>query len=289
MKVGDAGTLFSLDELAELRRTSTARGVRLVVHAWAAIAAAMALFAAWPSPVTFVVAFLVIGGRQMGLAVLMHDAAHWLLFRRQGANTRLGQWLCAYPLGADVAEYRRTHQRHHRWTQQADDPDRHLVASLPMTRARLAGLVLQDVSGWTALRALARRRSWRRVRGPLISHAVLGALLALAGHWELYVLLWLLPLLTWYPLAVRLRSLSEHGMTSADEDVLRNTRSTGAGVVARALLAPYWVSYHVEHHLMTFVPCWKLGAVRQLLLRSGDAARMELAPNYLDVVRRITS
>lgn len=289
MRVGDAGTLFSLDELAALRGTSDARGVRLVAHAWATIAAAMALYAAWPSPLTFAVAFLAIGGRQMGLAVLMHEASHWLLFRRQGANTRVGQWLCAYPLGADVAEYRRTHQRHHRYTQQADDPDLPLTASLPLTRARLLALLLRDVSGWTAIPAIARRRSWRRVRGPLISNAGLFAILAAAGQWHVYPLLWLLPLVTWYPLAVRVRSVSEHGMASVDDDVLRNTRSTSAGVVARAVLAPYWVNYHIEHHLMTFVPCWKLRDVRQLLLRSGDAARMELAPSYLGVLRRVTS
>jgi len=279
MKVGDAGTLFSLDELTELRRTSNARGVRLVLHAWGTIVAAMALYAAWPSLLTFAVAFLVIGGRQMGLAVLMHEASHWLLFQRQGANTRLGQWVLAYPLGVDVAEYRRTHQRHHRWTQQADDPDLHLIAALPMTRGRLVALLLQDVCGWTALRAIARRRSWRRLRGPVISNAALFGVLTLAGFWWLYPLLWLLPLVTWYPLAVRLRGVSEHGMASVDDDVLRNTRSTGAGRLARAFVAPYWVNYHVEHHLMAFVPCWKLTAVRQLLLRSGDAARMELAPS----------
>ena len=40
----------------------------------------MALFAWWPNPFTFVLAVMVIGARQLGLAILMHDAAHGLLF-----------------------------------------------------------------------------------------------------------------------------------------------------------------------------------------------------------------
>ena len=78
-------------------------------------------------------------------------------------------------------------------------------------------------------------------------------------------------------------------MVPDDDDALRNTRSTGAGPLARALLAPYWVNYHLEHHLMVFVPCWKLRRAHQLLLAKGYAARMELATSYLDVIKRVTS
>ena len=49
----------------------------------------MALFAWWPNPFTFVLAVMVIGTRQLGLAILMHDAAHGLLF----ANRRLNEWV----------------------------------------------------------------------------------------------------------------------------------------------------------------------------------------------------
>jgi fatty acid desaturase len=59
-----------------------------------------------------------------------------------------------------------------------------------------------------------------------------------------------------------------------------------AGPLARAFLAPYWVNYHLEHHLLTFVPCWKLRRAHALLLAKGYAPRMELAGSYLDVIRR---
>ena len=56
-----------------------------------------------------------------------------------------------------------------------------------------------------------------------------------------------------------------------------------------SFLAPYWVSYHLEHHLFVFVPCWRLRAVHALLLAKGYGARMEVAPSYVEVLRRVTS
>ena len=45
-------------------------------HCWATILAAGALFVLWPNPFTLILAVMVIGARQLGLAILMHDAAH---------------------------------------------------------------------------------------------------------------------------------------------------------------------------------------------------------------------
>ena len=47
---------------------------------WALVFAAMALVAVWPNPLTIVAALFVIGARQLGLAVLMHEASHRSLF-----------------------------------------------------------------------------------------------------------------------------------------------------------------------------------------------------------------
>ncbi len=43
-----------------------------------------------------------------------------------------------------------------------------------------------------------------------------------------------------------------------NDDPLRNTRTTYANPLMRLLVAPYWVNYHLEHHLFMFVPCWRL-------------------------------
>jgi fatty acid desaturase len=292
-----AGDVLTLSELRDLRRTSAFRGAELVLHAWATIGLAMAVYAVWPSALTLVLAIAVIGSRQLGLLVVMHEAAHWLLFPRMRANTLVASWLCASPVFADLKAYRRAHHLHHRHTQQPEDPDLALAAPFPVARGRFWRDVLRDLSGvmlWTRVVAWPGWReswgdAWRRARGPLLANAVLFALLALTAGWELYLLLWVLPLATWHQLLVRLRSIAEHAMVPDDGDPLRNTRTTGAGPLARAFLAPYWVNYHVEHHLLVFVPCWKLRRAHALLGAKGYHARMETAPGYLDVVRRATS
>jgi len=75
-------------------------------------------------------------------------------------------------------------------------------------------------------------------------------------------------------------------MVPDNDDPLRNSRTTATGPLARAFLAPYWVNHHLEHHLLVFVPCWKLRRAHALLLAKGYGTSMEQSPGYLDVIRR---
>ena len=104
MNVGrfDPTACFTPQEMATVRARSDVRGLFCVAHAWLVIAAAMVVYALWPNPLTFIAAVLVIGSRQLGLAILMHDAAHGVLMRTRGLNEWVSQWFCAYPVGADT-------------------------------------------------------------------------------------------------------------------------------------------------------------------------------------------
>jgi fatty acid desaturase len=289
-----AGDLLTLDALGHFRRTSTLRGIGLVLHAWAVIAGAIALYPLWPSALTLAVAVPVIGARQLGLMVLMHETAHWLLFREGRLNTWVGTWLCAAPLGVELRAYRRRHHLHHRHTQTPEDPDLALSGPLPVSRGRLAFTLLGDLFGWTALTRIAGLRpwrdglgaSWRRARAPLLANAALGAVLAALGGWPLYLLAWVLPWATWFQLVTRIRDIAEHGLVHDAADPLRNTRTIGAGLLARAFVAPYGANYHLEHHLLVFVPCWKLREVQARLLARGLGGRMERAASYVEVLAR---
>jgi fatty acid desaturase len=74
-----------------------------------------------------------------------------------------------------------------------------------------------------------------------------------------------------------------------NNDRLRNTRTTLTNGVMRMVLAPYWVNYHLEHHLFVYTPCWKLPAAHQMLIDQGFGPRMELAQGYGQVLRKATS
>ncbi len=301
-----AGALLPPAVLRALRRPVEWKSLALIAHAWAVILGSMALVAVWPNPLTFLLAVVLIGSRQLGLAILMHDGAHGCLSASKPRNRWLSQVCCAWPVFADTDSYRRYHLRHHAHTQQADDPDLVLSAPFPITRASYRRKFWRDISGQTGLQqrraqfanALGdpawpwRRRAahFREKLGPqcLVNAALAGAL-ALAGIWWAYPLLWLLPLLTWMMVITRIRNIAEHAVVPDSNDALRNTRTTRANWLERALVAPYFVNYHLEHHLLHFIPCHALPRLHRLLMAGPHAARMEVRRGYAEVLRLATA
>src|SRR5438046_1201349 len=112
----------------------------------------------------------------------------------------------------------------------------------------------------------------------------LPALMPEAAHPALY-LLWVGAWLTTYSLAMRLRSIAEHGMVPDPADPLRNTRTTLARWWERLLLAPNRVNYHLEHHLVMTVPHYNLPRMHRLLRARGVLEDACVTRGYLDVLR----
>ncbi len=301
-----ARELLTPEQLEKVRTRSDLRALSLVAHAWIVIFAAMALFAWWPNPLTFLLAAAVIGARQLGLSILMHDGAHDLLLKDKTWNMRLSQWFCAFPTFTDTVAYRHYHLKHHAYAQQPDDPDLVLSAPFPVTRKSLYRKIVRDLTGRTGFqqRMAQVRSAWgtgqmnfgahmrklaRDLGGPLAANGILFVGLALAGHWYLYPALWLLPLLTVYQLVLRIRNIAEHAMVPDDGDPFRNARTTLASPLERAFLAPYWVNYHVEHHLLMWVPCYNLPLFHRFLQEGPHAGRLECKKGYLSVLAMATS
>jgi fatty acid desaturase len=301
-----ARDLMTEEELVEVRTRSTWKSVALIAHAWTLILGSIAMVAMWPNPFTFVLAVAIIGSRQLGLAILMHDGAHGCLANGEKLNTALSQWLCAYPIFAETVAYRRYHLQHHARTQQEDDPDLILSAPFPITRPSYRRKFWRDISGQTGyaqrkaqfLNALgdpswplARRAArFRDKLGPQLAfNLTFLAGLAAAGVWWAYPLLWLLPLLTWMMVITRIRNIAEHAVVPDSDDPLRNTRTTRVGFLERLFIAPYYVNYHLEHHLLFYVPCYNLPRVHKILSLGPYAARMEVQPNYAAVLRLATA
>jgi fatty acid desaturase len=101
--------------------------------------------------------------------------------------------------------------------------------------------------------------------------------------------LWLLPLVTWMMVITRIRNIAEHAVVPDSADPLRNTRTTHANFLERLFVAPYYVNYHLEHHLLFYVPCYNLPRVHRILSQSRHAAGMEVQPNYAAVLRLATA
>ena len=301
-----ARDLVTPAQLAELRERVEWKGIVLIVHAWAVILGSVALVAMIPNPLTYILAVMLIGSRQLGLAILMHEGAHRCFSRNETRNMALSQWLCAYPIFADTLAYRRYHLQHHAHTQQEDDPDLVLSAPFPITKASYRRKFWRDITGRTGyeqrkaqlINALGDP-SWpfaRRARyfgeklGPqILVNGIMFAGLTLAGIWWAYPLLWLVPLLTWMMVITRIRNIAEHAVVPDSDDPLRNTRTTKANIFERIFIAPYYVNYHLEHHLLFYVPCYNLPKLHDILMGGPSADRMEVQQGYLKVLKLATA
>lgn len=304
--------IFSKDEIAQLTARSDAMGWLALLSTWGVIGLTFFALARWPHPWTWLAALVILGGRQLSLAIMLHDAAHGTLFKTRWLNEVLADYACGSAVGVDIRRYRQHHLVHHSKTGTEADPDRSLAAPFPASRASLARKFLRDLSGvsglkreyglllmhagvirWTVASEVVRLpqqgRTWRDYLGDsarnmwktVALHLLLLGVLWAAGHPLLY-LAWLGAYLTTYSLFMRIRSMAEHACTEASTDMLRNTRSTRAGPLARATVAPLRVNHHIEHHLMPAVPYFKLPAMHRMLRERGLVAP---PPGYLDVLR----
>lgn len=290
--------LFSREQWESLSARNDWMGPLLVVHGWTIIAGAMALsiWSLWFLPVSI----MLIGARQLGLTILMHDAAHGALHSNAKVNDFLGHWLCGAPMGGHLKAYRTYHLTHHKFAQQPEDPDLILSKPFPITRGSMWRKVVRDLTGQTFYKQRAnqfanalglgikkgpgaenRSQSAREAVVPmLITNAIIFSVLVLLGYWWAYVLLWLVPMATWMMLVTRLRNIAEHAVVPDDDDPMRHARTTLANPIEGLLIAPYWVNYHCEHHMFMHTPCYRLGRIHRALAAKGITGRMEVQRGY---------
>lgn len=297
-----ASDYLNRDELRQFTTRSNFAGIALLAGNWAAIALIFSVVAVWPNVFSVLAALLLLGGRQLGLAVLMHEAGHKTLFRSPRWNQTLGQWLAAYPVLGDCDAYGASHREHHRLAGTDEDPDLPNYRAYPVPAASFRRKLLRDLSGQTGLKLLGGTlrgagngimmrdgEGTSALAQGLLANAALLAVLWLSGHPALY-LLWVGAYLTAYPLVARIRQVAEHGNVPAlyERDPRGNTRTTRAGLLERMVLAPNNVNFHIEHHLMPSVPCWRLPALHRLLVERGFYADhpQAIADGYRDVIRR---
>ena len=277
-------------------------GLGMVVHCWAVIALAMTA-AIW-QPLLIILAVPIIGARQLGLAVLMHEAAHGGLARNKALNDFFGHWLSGAPIGGSLKAYRPYHLQHHKYAQQPEDPDLVLSAPFPITKSSLRRKIVRDLTGQTFFKqrynqfanALGfniqpgksagnrMQAAWEAALPFLITNVILFAVLALLGHWWAFFVLWLLPMATWNMMVTRLRNIAEHAVVPDHNDPMRHARTTHVSLLERIFIAPYWVNYHCEHHMFMHLPFYRLAEAHRLLQRKGITEQMEVQDGYWGVL-----
>jgi len=126
-------------------------------------------------------------------------------------------------------------------------------ASAQRARRLLPSERLGELTRLSAWRSSAAIDRWGvvefHVGAPLVA-LVLGGAIALGR----FLVLWTLPLLTVIQPILRLRAVCELGAVTKLTTSLTAARTNLAGPIARLVLFPHHVNYHVEHHLFPAVP-----------------------------------
>ena len=312
----DYKTLLPADEIKAFTQKSDLKGLWLLLCNWGLIVLAFSLPALWLNPLTVIVSLILLANRQLGLAILMHECAHYSLFKTRSLNKWIGQWLCAAPVLADLDGYRRYHMKHHKDAGTTVDPDYPNYKNYPVTKRSLLRKTVRDFTGITGIKTLyvmmlmnaglltydmsyqsnSAGRSLspgqivtnllKNLFIPVLMNVVMWAVLYLSGHAWLY-LLWWVSYLTVYMFILRIRNAAEHANVPnlLDKDPRLHARTTYASWWDRLTFAPNFVNFHLEHHWQPNVPCYNLKAFHHYLLEKGALDNVRMANGYIDVMR----
>ncbi|MGB1318084.1 MAG: fatty acid desaturase family protein, partial [Flavobacteriales bacterium] len=304
------------EEIKELLVKSDVKAAWELIYTWLWITASMALVYFWTNPLSIILALIVIGGKQLACAIIMHDTSHYALFRTKRANQLLGNIFGGYPLFVDLTRYRPYHLSHHSHTGQDNDPDIGLTTGYPAGKMSFTRKILRDLFGLTGLKAFfglmliqtgllkftlggskpewlpaAERKGlyhlvifFKNMWKPLLVNTTIWLILWVLGAGWLY-LLWVVAYFTTYQFSLRIRSIAEHSVVPDRFNNHVNTRTTYANFIEKMLFAPLNVNYHAEHHLLMTVPSYNLPKMHKLLKERGYFEKGLLQPNYIEIIR----
>ncbi|MGO9559985.1 MAG: fatty acid desaturase family protein [Acidimicrobiales bacterium] len=281
---------------AELRRIDDMRNAITVITLWGAVVGIVALAVTLNNWAFYLVAFIAFGPIYVRFAILMHEAAHKLLFTNKRINDFVGTWLIAYPAFTPIQLYRRAHFSHHREEFGPEEPDMAFYSGYQCDRRTLRRRLLRDavgISGWKNFSSLVmaiRNPAARKVVSSILgAQVVLWAVSWFAtGRWWIYPLLWWLPWMTQWRVLNRLRSIAEHGGLEASKDRRVTTHAVRQSIAARMWLVPYNTGWHLAHHVDMGVPWRNLPRYHEELVQAGYVTNELVYPSYFALWRALS-
>jgi len=282
----------------ELRRIPSWRKALTVGLLYASTIGSIVL-AVWANnPAVWALAFLAMGPVICRFNILMHEAAHRLLFGSRKVNDFVGRWFLGYPVLSPIDLYRRGHMAHHREEFGPNEPDIPLYRGYPIPRDSMRRKLTRDATGrtgWKLNKGLLRGLRTdndairKQARYILATQVVILGLFTLAGHPWLYLFLWLLPDMTVWRVMNRLRAIAEHGGMKASADRRETTHSVRQHWLARLTIVPYNTGWHLAHHVDSGIPFRKLPALHEELIRAGYVQPGLEYPSYRALWRKLAS
>ena len=250
------------------------------------------------NPITYIVAFLLMGRAHAQLLALMHESVHRLLFRNRKLNDFAGRWLLGYMSFVNTDGYRYVHMAHHREEFGPNEPDIPLYANYPITRASFWRKMRRDGLGSTGFRMLRGQfmsifktdpQQLNTQRKIFSLHAVVLILSVMFVNPWVYVMLWLIPYITVWRVMNRLRSIAEHGGLRADDDRRVTTHSVKQHLFSSFYFVPFNLGWHIAHHTDSGIPFRSLPKYHRQLRESGFVTDAYEYSSYLAIWRALRS
>ena len=292
----------------EIGRLNGARPLAFTLQlarAWAVIIGAVCLAVYADSMWATLIAIIVVATRQNVLGLLVHEQAHLLGYRNRYGDLMVNLF-AAYPLLALTVEgYAQVHLAHHRNYFTDKDPDFLRKSgeewSFPKTPAKMALLFLSDLFGLNTLKLIrGKRRSAkesesvfaRRHRIPgwvrPAYFALIAGILTWTQAWGIFLLYWVLPILTVSQVIVRWGAICEHKYNIAGASLQESTPLIVPSWWERLLLPNLNFGMHTYHHFFPGISFSNLPRVHAIYEREGLVNRANVFTGYGAYLRFIT-
>jgi fatty acid desaturase len=276
---------LSREEITGFTQKSDLKAFSILAFNWLAIISILSLVYVSPGLLTLLFALVFLPGRQLALSIVMHDCGHRVFFSTKERNDFYGQWFASRPVLQDLHSYARGHLKHHQNAGTVSDPDLNNYKSYPVEKESFKRKVVRDLTGQTAWKLLklvlmaakmyfSSDPEKKKIGQPffmeLVVQFILFVLISIfLAPWVYFV--WVLSWMTTYMFIVRFRQVAEHAAVKDlyDLDPRKNTRTTIPSWFERAIIAPGYVNYHLEHHFLASVPCYNLPKLHKLLKDRG--------------------
>lgn len=293
--------------IAEISALNGARPLAFtcqLLAAWAVIGGVILLAIYVNTIWATIIAIFVVATRQNVLGLLVHEQAHLLGYRNKYGDL-LVNLFAAYPLLVlTVEDYAQVHLAHHRDYFSENDPDFIRKSgeewSFPKTRGEIAKLFLGDALGINTLKLIRGKKQprqgfvfARRYRIPTwvrpAYFVVLAGALTLTGTWGVFLLYWVLPILTVFQVIVRWGAICEHKYNLAGASVPESAPLILLSWWERLLLPNLNFSMHPYHHFFPGIAFGRLPKVHEIYCREGLVIHENLFLGYRAYLRFITT
>ena len=281
--LGDKSNLSDKARL-EILNLNGARPVAFLgqaFRAWAVIVGMIAFANSMDSVLVNLVAIIIIATRFNIFGLLVHEQVHFLGLRGRYGDV-IADLIVAYPLlGVTIKSYAKVHLSHHKFYFTDKDPDHLRKAGIdwtfPMSSLHLAKLIFSDIVGLSFIKLLRGKHhentkffqrphpspQWLRY----LFYLVTAGLLTYTGTWNIFVMYWMVPLLTVFPLIVRLGAISEHVYNMPGASVIESSPLIIQKWWEKLLLPNLNFTFHAYHHFYPGVAWLNLPRVHDIFKR----------------------